>query len=76
MNISTMKDKPTTKKILLVDDEETLRLSIKQVLSEDGYEVIIAKNGISGAAIVGHALETAADDEVFQVYVDIGGGSG
>lgn len=28
----------------------------------------------SGAAIIGHALETATDAEVIQVYVDIGGG--
>ncbi len=40
-----IKDKATKRRILLVDDEETLRLSIKQVLSEDGYEVITAKNG-------------------------------
>lgn len=29
----------------------------------------------SGAAILGYALETAADDEIFQVYVDIGVGA-
>ncbi len=40
-----IKDKAAKRRILLVDDEETLRLSIKQVLSEDGYEVITAKNG-------------------------------
>lgn len=40
-----VKDTVTKKRILLVDDEETLRLSVKQVLSEDGYEVITAKNG-------------------------------
>lgn len=34
------------KRILIVDDEETLRLTIQQVLSEDGYEVVTAKNGL------------------------------
>ena len=29
----------------------------------------------SGATIIGHALETASDAEVFQVYVDIGAGA-
>ena len=29
----------------------------------------------SGAAILGHALETAAEGETFQVYVDVGAGS-
>lgn len=29
---------------------------------------------ISGAAILGYALETAADNETIQIYVDIGGG--
>ncbi|MBI4008115.1 MAG: response regulator [Planctomycetes bacterium] len=42
---NNIKDETTKKRILFVDDEETLRLSIKQVLSEDGYEVITAKNG-------------------------------
>lgn len=45
MENNCITEEKTTKKILLVDDEETLRLSVKQVLSEDGYEVITAKNG-------------------------------
>lgn len=44
--------KVTKKRILLVDDEETLRLSIKQVLSEDGYEVVTAKNGTEALELV------------------------
>jgi len=28
----------------------------------------------SGAVIIGHALETAADQETFQVYLDVGAG--
>lgn len=36
--------------------------------------VIAAAATSSGASIVGYALETAADDELFQVFVDIGKG--
>jgi DNA-binding response OmpR family regulator len=32
-------------KILVVDDEENIRLLYKQELSEEGYEVILAENG-------------------------------
>lgn len=32
-------------KILVVDDEQHIRLLYKQELSEDGYEVILAENG-------------------------------
>jgi len=32
-------------KILVVDDEEHIRLLYKQELSEEGYEVILAENG-------------------------------
>jgi CheY-like chemotaxis protein len=33
------------KKILVVDDEEGLRLLYEEVLKEEGYEVLTAKNG-------------------------------
>jgi CheY-like chemotaxis protein len=33
------------KKILVVDDEEGLRLLYKEVLKEEGYEVLTARNG-------------------------------
>lgn len=39
-------------------------------------QVKVAVNNVSGAAVIGHALETAADQETFQVYVDIGAGGG
>ena len=32
-------------KILIVDDEESIRLLYQQELSEEGYEVIVAENG-------------------------------
>jgi len=36
---------PMKKKILLVEDEESLRLLYEEELKAEGYEVIIAKNG-------------------------------
>ena len=37
-------------------------------------EVMLATPAYSGAAILGYALETAADDETFQMYLNIGAG--
>lgn len=39
-------------------------------------EVKLATNGLSGAAIIGYALETASDTEVIQIMFRVGGGSG
>jgi len=35
-------------KVLLVDDEPTVRLAVKQVLKMHGYEVIEAEGGVEG----------------------------
>lgn len=39
-----------------------------------GNEVMLATTATSGAAIIGHALETGSDAEVIEVWVDIGAG--
>ncbi len=44
--------KRSTKIILIVDDSETIRMSIKMTLTEAGYEVIEARNGIEGLAML------------------------
>lgn len=41
----------------------------------EANHVIKSTATVSGAAIIGHALETASDQEVFQVYVNVGAGS-
>lgn len=38
----------TEKKILVVDDEEIVRQLLVEVLSESGFQVIAAENGIAG----------------------------
>jgi len=43
-----MKEPPLKKKILVVEDEETLRLLYQEELEEEGYEVFTAKNGKEG----------------------------
>ena len=40
-----MENHPFKKKILLVEDEEALRLLYQEELEEEGYEVLTAKNG-------------------------------
>jgi adenylate cyclase len=39
-------------KILIVDDEEGVRISLKKVLERDGYEVLLAGRGAEGIKIV------------------------
>ena len=43
--------------ILVVDDEEIMRETIKSILSECGYEVILAENGIEGVKIFNQKSE-------------------
>jgi adenylate cyclase len=39
-------------KILIIDDEEGVRISLKRVLERDGYEVMLAERGSEGIDIV------------------------
>ena len=39
------------KKILVVDDEEMIRMSLERELSEAGYAVLTAENGKQGVQI-------------------------
>jgi len=39
-------------KILIVDDEEGVRLSLKKVLQKDGYDILLAENGMEAIEIV------------------------
>lgn len=51
-------------KILLIDDEEDIRDSVKKVLERDGYDVTTAASGEEGLAIV-------SDTKVDIVITDI-----
>lgn len=52
-----------TPKVLLVEDETTLSMIIKDTLSDEGYEVICASNGIEGVEhfIIHHPQIVIAD---------------
>ena len=39
------------KRILVIDDEELVRFSISEILSNEGYEVVKAENGVQGVAL-------------------------
>ncbi len=41
-----------TRRILVVDDEERVRLAVQRVLTESGYEVFLAANGAEGLEMV------------------------
>jgi DNA-binding NtrC family response regulator len=43
---------PTTKRILLVDDEDVLRESLAQVLTKAGYEVIARSGGRAALTVI------------------------
>ena len=51
-------------KILIIDDERSIRNSLKEILADEGYEVDVAENGIIGC--------TMADKEKYSViFCDI-----
>ena len=52
-------------KILIVDDEEGVRMSLKKVLQRDGYEILLAENGTDAIELVRQQLneiETVISD--------------
>ena len=52
-------------RILIVDDEEGVRISLKKVLQKDGYEVLLAENGMQAIEIVRkmiNEIETVISD--------------
>jgi DNA-binding response OmpR family regulator len=53
-----------SKKVLVVDDEENIRLLYKEELVEEGYDVILAENGYK-------AIEIAKKTDIDIVVLDI-----
>ena len=39
-------------KILIIDDERSIRNSLKEILDDEGYEVEVAENGLQGCSMV------------------------
>ena len=39
-------------KILIIDDERSIRNSLKEILADEGYDVDVAENGIEGCSMV------------------------
>ena len=46
-------------KILVVDDSETLRSQIKEILEEAQFEVLEAQNGLDGLEVIGEHSDLA-----------------
>ena len=38
-------------KLLIIDDERSIRNSLKEILADEGYEVDVAENGVEGCAM-------------------------
>ena len=57
-------DTMNEKKILVVDDEESLRKVYKKVFDHAGYNVRLAKSGAE-------ALEHLKDDDIQVIYLDL-----
>ena len=51
-------------KILIIDDEKSIRLALKDILEDEGYEVTLAENGKEG-------LEKATSDRYDVIFCDI-----
>ena len=41
-----LKERPETQTILAVDDDEVMRSALKRILETDGYQVVLAKDGL------------------------------
>ena len=39
-------------KILIIDDERSIRNSLKEILADEGYDVDVAENGVQGCEMV------------------------
>ena len=39
-------------KILIIDDERSIRNSLKEILSDEGYDIDVAEDGAQGCAMV------------------------
>ena len=51
--------------LLVVDDEEGVRRSLKRVLEKDGYRIVLAENGSEALGIIrsdGQGIETVISD--------------
>ena len=46
-------------KILIVDDEEGVRFSLKKVLDREGYEVLLAERGLRASISFGNFPRTS-----------------
>ncbi len=51
-NCTAVQEVWKTLKILIIDDEEGIRISLRRVLEADGYEVMLAERGSEGIDIV------------------------
>ena len=59
----------------IFDMEADGTIAIGAPVMADGTDsTVISATGVSGAAVIGHALEAAVDGEIFQVAVNIGAG--
>jgi len=45
-------------KLLLIDDEEPIRVALARSLRSDGYEVLTAENGEKGIEVFKKALQS------------------
>jgi len=60
-------------KLLIVDDEEGVRISLKKVLERDGYEVLLATNGLEAIGVVQQFtddIETVISDFKMRGWMD------
>jgi CheY-like chemotaxis protein len=53
-----------TRKVLVVDDEDTIRMLVKKVLERSGFEVAVARDGCE-------AIERLAADDFDVVLLDV-----
>ena len=57
----------TQKRVLLIDDDPTICLTVSELLKEEGYQVFSAENGLRGLEV----LSTMKDTPPMLIFLDL-----
>ena len=53
-----------TSKVMVVDDDESLRITLQEILVDEGRDVIVAEDGIQ-------AVQMASESRIALIFMDI-----
>jgi CheY-like chemotaxis protein len=65
-----------TERLLVMDDEESLRKLLRRVLTKLGYEVVTARDGAEAIALFEEAIESGRGFDAVMLDLTVSGGMG